>query len=116
RWRRNDTRRRVDNGLKLEREPRQRQHDRDDDPGNEQFDNGPATPDARNRSLTGVPSVTRDASFSASQFVIRTQPCDSVRPICDGSGVPWNPKCSLSMPIHTTPTGLLGPAGMVAFA
>ena len=40
---------------------------------------------------TRVPGLTMPASFSASQLVSRTQPCDSVRPIVDGSGVPWMP-------------------------
>ena len=40
---------------------------------------------------TRVPGLTMPASFSASQLVRRTQPCDSVRPIVDGSGVPWMP-------------------------
>ena len=40
---------------------------------------------------TRVPGLTRPASLSASQLVRRTQPCDCVRPIVDGSGVPWRP-------------------------
>src|SRR5262245_27207717 len=107
---------RADKWLKLERVPRQRQHHRGDDPRHAQLDDRTAAPDACHRSFTGVPTVTREASFSASQLVMRTQPCDSVRPICEGSGVPWNPKCSLSMPIQTTPTGLFGPAAIFALA
>src|SRR5262249_15130488 len=37
---------------------------------------------------TGVPGWTRAPRRRASQFVNRTQPCDCVRPIFDGSGVP----------------------------
>ena len=40
---------------------------------------------------TRVPGLTSRASRSASQFVNRTQPCDSVRPIVDGSGEPCSP-------------------------
>ena len=40
---------------------------------------------------TRVPGLTSAASRIASQFVSRTQPCDSVRPICDGSGDPCRP-------------------------
>ncbi len=40
---------------------------------------------------TRVPGLTSAASFSASQFVRRTHPCDCVRPIVAGSGVPCRP-------------------------
>jgi hypothetical protein len=46
---------------------------------------------ARHRNCTGVPARTSAVTRAASQFVIRTQPCDSVRPIAAGSGVPWRP-------------------------
>src|SRR4029079_4541814 len=65
---------------------------------------------------TGVPALTRLATVRTSQLVRRTQPWEAVLPIFSGSGVPWIPYCSLRRSIHTTPTGLLGPAGMVAFS
>ena len=40
---------------------------------------------------TGVPPLTISDSRAASQFVSRTQPWLSVRPIFCGSGVPWMP-------------------------
>ena len=40
---------------------------------------------------TGRPVHTRSRRVSASQFARRKQPCDSVRPICSGFGVPWMP-------------------------
>ena len=40
---------------------------------------------------TLVPLPTIAASFNASQFVRRTQPCDEVWPTVPGSGVPWIP-------------------------
>ena len=40
---------------------------------------------------TRVPGLTSAASFSASQFVSRTQPCDAVLPTVAGSGVPCRP-------------------------
>src|SRR6185312_6453040 len=46
----------------------------------------------RHRSkITGVPLWTRLATVSASQLVKRTQPCDAVWPISEGSGDPWMP-------------------------
>jgi len=41
------------------------------------------------KNFTAVPLCTIPASSSASQFVKRMQPCDSVLPILSGSGVPW---------------------------
>jgi len=43
--------------------------------------------------LTQEPSAgeTAEASASAFQLLRRMQPCDSVLPILDGSGVPWMP-------------------------
>ena len=41
--------------------------------------------------ITFVPGRTIEASFSASQLVSRTQPCDVVFPIVEGSGVPCSP-------------------------
>ena len=43
------------------------------------------------RKLTFVPGRTSAATLSASQFVSRTHPCDSVLPMRDGSGVPCRP-------------------------
>ena len=37
------------------------------------------------------PGFTSDDNRSASQLVSRTHPCDSVRPMVDGSGVPCSP-------------------------
>ena len=58
----------------LEREPCQRQHDRGNGPREDHLHEPTMSTDARHRSFTGIPSVTSDASFSASQFVMRTQP------------------------------------------
>jgi hypothetical protein len=41
--------------------------------------------------VTGVPLDTRAATRSASQFVRRTQPCDSDLDTFPGKGVPWMP-------------------------
>ena len=41
--------------------------------------------------MTGVPFVTSAATRAASQFVRRTQPCDSACPTRPGSGVPCRP-------------------------
>ena len=40
---------------------------------------------------TGMPIQTSFTRYSASQFASRKQPCDSVRPICSGLGVPCMP-------------------------
>ena len=40
---------------------------------------------------TGVPTLTILSTFSAFQFASRKQPCDCVREIASGSGVPWMP-------------------------
>ena len=63
--------------------------------------------------LTGVPLDTRCATRSASQFVRRTQPCDSDLDTFPGNGVPWMPYPSLERLIHIVPTGLFGPGLMV---
>ena len=56
---------------------------------------------------------TLAATRSASQFVSRTQPWDSVFDTFPGSGVPWIPYPSADKLIHTVPTGLLGPGLIV---
>ena len=43
------------------------------------------------RNSTFVPGATSAATRNASQLVSRTQPCDSVWPIREGSGVPCRP-------------------------
>src|ERR1700730_591610 len=40
---------------------------------------------------TTMPRLTRCASSLASQFVMRTQPCEALLLILDGSGVPCRP-------------------------
>jgi hypothetical protein len=60
-----------------------------------------------------VPFDTRAATRSASQFVRRTQPCDSAFETFPGSGVPWIPYPSADKLIHTVPTGLWGPGLIV---
>jgi hypothetical protein len=47
--------------------------------------------DVPHRNSTGTPLLTSLASSSTSQFVSRTQPCEYVLSIFDGSGVPWMP-------------------------
>src|SRR5262245_8684450 len=63
--------------------------------------------------VTAVPLSTMAASFLASQFVSRIQPCDSVLLTCEGCGVPWMPYPLTESAIHTMPTGLFGPGLMV---
>jgi hypothetical protein len=41
--------------------------------------------------LTTIPRLTRCASSLASQFVMRTQPCEAFLSIFEGSGVPCRP-------------------------
>src|ERR1700687_122190 len=41
--------------------------------------------------LTTIPRLTRCASSLASQFVMRTQPCEVLLSIFEGSGVPCRP-------------------------
>jgi hypothetical protein len=40
---------------------------------------------------TTIPRLTRCASSLASQFVMRTQPCEAFLSIFEGSGVPCRP-------------------------
>ena len=61
-----------------------------------------------------MPGDTALASSSAVQLVRRMQPCDWVLPIVLGSGVPWMPRFFLDKSIQATPTGLFGPAGILA--
>ena len=41
--------------------------------------------------VTTIPRLTRCASSLASQFVMRTQPCEAFLSIFEGSGVPCRP-------------------------
>src|ERR1700692_567552 len=58
---------------------------------------------------TGVPFLTLVPSKTASQFVSRTHPWDSVLLTLEGLGVPWRPYPSAESPIQYKPTGLFGP-------
>lgn len=49
--------------------------------------------------------------YCTSQLVSRIQPCEDDLEIKEGEGEPWIPKDGLDNPIHTLPTGLLGPYG-----
>ena len=42
------------------------------------------------------------------------QPCEVLRLMFSGLGVPWIPTLLREVPIHTLPTGLLGPGGSMA--
>ncbi len=44
----------------------------------------------------------------------RTQPCEAVLSISEGSGVPWIPKVGSLRSIHIEPTGPLGPGGRIS--
>ncbi len=60
---------------------------------------------------TGVPTLTRAYSHSASGTCMRMQPCDSECPIDQGSEVPWMPTPDVFRPIQRVPSGLPGPGG-----
>ena len=55
------------------------------------FHEGGEREEGQGSTTTGRPVHTRSRKVSASQFARRKQPCDSVRPICSGFGVPWMP-------------------------
>src|SRR5918995_7161179 len=61
---------------------------------------------------TGVPTLTRSNSHSASGICIRMQPCETEYPSEAASGVPWMPTPGDEMPIQRVPSGLPGPGGI----
>ena len=62
-------------------------------PGPHHFFRCPECPlhQPQSKNTTFVPLLTMEASFVASQFVSRMQPCDTVLLTFEGSGVPWMP-------------------------
>lgn len=66
--------------------------------------------------MTVDPGRAYLGTCTTSQLVILMHPDDVARPMVRGLLVPWMPIPDLVSPSQSTPTGLLGPAGMSRYS